>query len=109
MQGWGQVFNQVVLIVLLVIFNGNADRTAPPYTPKLAQLTFRVSFGIIAILHAWLAYHRFWHIKDADVEVRAAKKRLNTSGYDMQSLKLLNGHYWHRLIATAGGWFFNDL
>lgn len=109
MQGWGQVFNQVALMILLVIFNDGPDRTAPPYSEKTVQLTYRVSFGIIAILHAWLVYHRLYKIKDADAEVRKAKKRQNTSGYDMQSLKLINGHYWHRLVATAGGWFFNDL
>lgn len=109
MQGWGQVANQTTLMILLVIFNQNDDRTAPPYSLKTVQLTYRVSFGLITILHAWLAYHRFYHIKDADTEVQKAKKRQNTSGYDVQSLKLIGGHYWHRLVATAGGWFFNDL
>lgn len=36
----------------------NADRTAPPYLLKIVFLTYGVSFGLIAILHAWLAYHR---------------------------------------------------
>ena len=46
---------------------------------------------------------------DADKQVAHAKKRLNTSGYDAQSLNLVFGHYWHRLLATAGAWFCNDL
>jgi len=49
-----------------------------------------------------------YHIKDADTTVRQAKKRLNTSGYDVKSLRLIRNHYWHRLMATAIGWFAND-
>lgn len=30
----------------------------PTYSELAAQLTFRVSFGFIAILHAWLIYYR---------------------------------------------------
>ncbi|KAM0751247.1 MFS general substrate transporter [Meredithblackwellia eburnea MCA 4105] len=106
MQGWGQVFNQVILILLFVIFH--AGKTTAPYNEKFAQYTYRVSFGIVAILHTWLLYHRIYHIKDADTAVKKAKKRLNTSGYDRQSLNLIMGHYWHRLIASAIGWFAND-
>lgn len=56
MQGWGQVFNQVVLILCLIIFNSGSSQG--PYTPFLAQYTYRVSFGLIAILHLWLIYYR---------------------------------------------------
>lgn len=108
MQGWGQVFNQAVLMICLVIFHDGPNRTEPPYSVKTAQLTYRVSFGFIAILHAWLAYRRYYHIHDANVQLDKAKKRLNTSGYDVASLRLLCGHYWHRLLATAGGWFATD-
>lgn len=108
MQGWGQVANQVVLLILMVIFHDGPNRTAPPYTEKTGQLVYRVSFGFIAILHAWLAYYRFWRISDADEALRSHKKKLNTSGYDVASLKLIGGHYWHRLAATSGGWFMND-
>ncbi|KAL8280948.1 hypothetical protein RQP46_006627 [Phenoliferia psychrophenolica] len=106
MQGWGQVFNQVVLIILLVIFHHG--KTTPPFSEGVAQYTYRVSFGLIAILHLWLLYFRVYHVKDADAKVQQSKKRTNTSGYDAQSLNLVFGHYWHRLLATAGGWFCND-
>ncbi|SGY15002.1 BQ5605_C013g07201 [Microbotryum silenes-dioicae] len=107
MQGWGQVFNQALLMLLLFIFH--SGRTEPPYSEKAAQYTFRVSFGIIGLLHAWLAYFRYYHIKDADLIVQAAKKRSNVSGYDTVSLKLVCSHYWGRLIATAAGWFATDI
>lgn len=108
MQGWGQVANQCILLILMVIFHDGPDRVSPPYSEKVGQLVYRVSFGFIAILHAWLAYYRYWRITDADNEVRAQKKKLNTSGYDIASLKLIGGHYWHRLTATSGAWFMND-
>jgi H+/Cl- antiporter ClcA len=56
----------------------------------------------------YLAYLRFYKIKTSDEALKAAKKRLNTSGYDMVSLKHAGGHYWHRMVGTAGAWLCND-
>lgn len=56
-----QVFNQVVLIILLIIFN--SGHSHPPYTTLVAQYVYRVSFGLIAILHLWLIYYRVYKIK----------------------------------------------
>lgn len=123
MQGWGQgtfspllaspltllaVFNQVVLMILLVAFNGG---TEPPYSVKTAQLTYRVSFGIIAVLHAWLVWYRVFKVKYADAALQQTKKKQNTSGYDVHSLKLIGGHYWHRVrssfVTIASFWQLN--
>lgn len=48
--------------------------------------------------------------------MRAASKQLNTqkkkasvTGYDMESLKLTFQHFSPRVLATAGGWFANDV
>lgn len=110
MQGWGQFFNQVVLILLLLIFHGGNLRPGASgvYSATAVQWTFRVSFGIIAALTFYLAYYRYYKIKYADQGLADAKQRLNTSGYDINSLKLAIGHYWHRLIGTCFGWFAND-
>ncbi|KAI5475473.1 MFS phosphate transporter [Pseudohyphozyma bogoriensis] len=109
MQGWGQVFNQVILMVLLLIFSsGKQNPPAGGFTPLSVQLTYRVSFGLVGILHLWLVYYRVYRIHDADKALHAAKKKQNTTGYDVQSLRLVIGHYWHRLMATAVGWFAND-
>jgi MFS family permease len=105
MQGWGQFANQVVLILLLLIFHGSGD---PPYGTTSTQWVFRVQFGIIAFITLFLAYLRFYKMKYQDNVLRDSKKRLNTSGYDFKSLNLATGHYWHRLIGTAGAWFCND-
>jgi len=105
MQGWGQFANQVVLILLLLIFHSGGD---PPYGTTSTQWTFRVQFGIIAGVTLYLAYYRFYKMKYQDQALRDSKKRLNTSGYDIKSLKLATGHYWHRLLGTGGTWFCND-
>ncbi|SPO29326.1 related to inorganic phosphate transporter [Ustilago trichophora] len=106
MQGWGQLANQAVLIIGLLIFHGSLDA---PYSETSTQWTFRVQFGIIAVFTLYLAYIRFYRMKYAqDEALQQAKKRLNTSGYDVKSLKLSLSHYWHRLVGTAGGWFAND-
>ncbi|GAA5975570.1 hypothetical protein JCM11641_003537 [Rhodosporidiobolus odoratus] len=107
MQGWGQVFNQCILLILLMIFH--SGKTTPPFSPRTAQATFRVQFGLAVLVHIWLLYHRIYKVKDADKQLQVAKRKQNTSGYDMHSLKLLQSHYWGRLVATAGGWFANDV
>lgn len=106
MQGWGQFINQVLLILLLLIFN-NTLKT--PIKPTAAQYTFRVSFAFISAVTLFLAYYRYYKISyHSEDSLRDAKQRLNTSGYDLKSLKLAMGHYWHRLFAAAACWFFND-
>src|ERR1700712_4840403 len=52
MQGWGQFFNQVILIVLLLVFHHGQG--GPPYSERVAQWTFRVSFAIPAVGTLWL-------------------------------------------------------
>ncbi|ETS64420.1 hypothetical protein PaG_01274 [Moesziomyces aphidis] len=105
MQGWGQLANQGVLIIGLLIFHGSLNG---PYSETSTQWTFRVQFGIIAAFTLYLAYIRYYRMKYQDAALQTAKKRLNTSGYDLVSLKLSLHHYWHRLLGTAGGWFAND-
>ncbi|WVO14752.1 hypothetical protein L204_102390 [Cryptococcus depauperatus] len=107
MQGWGQLFNQAVLIILLLIFHHSAN---PPYSEVSAQWTFRVSFGIMAVMTLWLAYFRFYKKKYTSAALRRSKKnmRVNQSGYDIHSLKLVATHFSGRLIGTTTGWLFND-
>jgi MFS family permease len=56
MQGWGQFFNQSILIILLLIFHHGSGN--PPYSAVAAQWTFRVSFAIPAVGTLWLVYYR---------------------------------------------------
>ncbi|KAI0021571.1 major facilitator superfamily domain-containing protein [Xylariomycetidae sp. FL0641] len=107
MQGWGQFLNQVVLIVLLLIFN--RGRGEPPYSMTAAQYTFRLSFALPAIGTLWLTYYRAYRMKSAGKHLEKAKKKSNVTGYDVKSLKMTFGNFGGRIIATAGGWFCNDV
>jgi hypothetical protein len=106
MQGWGQMANQVILIILLLIFHSGAN---PPYSKVVAQWTYRVSFAIPAVGTLWLVYFRFYKMKSASKQLMIEKKKSNVTGYDVASLKLTFSYFGPRLIATAGAWFANDV
>ncbi|KAJ5888144.1 hypothetical protein N7495_008185 [Penicillium taxi] len=107
MQGWGQFANQALLILLLLIFHHGSG--APPISATVAQWTYRVSFAVPAVGTAWLIYYRAYHMKAASKQLDAQKKKASVTGYDTQSLKLTLKYFTPRLIATAGGWFANDV
>ncbi|MGN6937175.1 hypothetical protein ACTHTP_11255, partial [Neisseria sp. P0017.S001] len=86
MQGWGQFLNQVILILLLLIFHHGSGN--PPYSKVAAQWVYRVSFAIPAVGTLWLVYFRTYKMRSASKQLAAAKKKSNVTGYDMQSLKL---------------------
>lgn len=106
MQGWGQFFNQVILIIALLIFHGSG---LPPYSKQSVQWTYRVSFAIPAVGTLWLVYYRTYKMKFASRQLELAKKREHVTGYDVKSLKMTFTHFGPRLIATAGAWFCNDV
>lgn len=105
MQGWGQLFNQAVLIICLLITH---NTLAAPYSKTAVQWTFRIQFGVIILPTLYLAYLRYYKLAYTDTALKEAKQRSNTSGYDVRSLKLATGHYWHRIVGTALVWFAND-
>lgn len=107
MQGWGQFFNQVILIILLLCFHHGSGN--PPYSSVAAQWTYRISFAIPAVGTLWLVYYRTYHMKAASKQLAAAKKKASVTGYDVTSLKLAFTHFGFRIVATAGGWFANDV
>ncbi|KAK7951522.1 major facilitator superfamily domain-containing protein [Apiospora aurea] len=108
MQGWGQFFNQVILIVLLVIFNRGYGE-GPVYSQITAQWVFRLSFAIPAIGTLWLAYFRTYKMRSAGKQLEKAKKKANVTGYDAKSLKMTCSNFGGRLFATSAGWFCNDV
>ncbi|KAI9747587.1 MAG: hypothetical protein M4579_007434 [Chaenotheca gracillima] len=107
MQGWGQFWNQVILIVLLLIFHHGTGN--PPYSTVSAQWTYRVSFAIPAVGTLWLVYYRAYKMKSASKQLAISKRRVHVTGYDLKSLKLTLTHFGPRLFATAGAWFANDV
>lgn len=106
MQGWGQFFNQVILIIVLQISNKSGN---PPYSLLSAQITFRTSFAVTAIGTLWLIYYRIYKMPLASKQLNIAKKRAKVTGYDIQSLKLTFKYFTPRLIGTSGTWFCNDV
>lgn len=102
MQGWGQWFNQVILIICILCFNGNSGN--PPYTKTAAQWTYRVAFAIPAVGTLWLVYFRTYKMRSASKQLQVAKQKQSVTGYDVQSLKLTVKYFGPRVFATAIGW-----
>ncbi|ERS96106.1 uncharacterized protein SPSK_00725 [Sporothrix schenckii 1099-18] len=107
MQGWGQLINQGLLIVLLLVFHhGDGD---PPYGLSTVQWTFRLSFAFPAVGTLWLVYYRTYKMPNASRQLQLVKKRANVTGYDVNSLRTIFQHFGGRILATAGTWFCNDV
>lgn len=102
MQGWGQFFNQVIVLLCLLAFNGSAGN--PPYDKLTAQWVYRVAFAIPAAGTLWLVYYRVYKMRSASKQLVIAKRKQNVTGYDVQSLKLTFTFFGPRLFATASGW-----
>ncbi|KAF2718831.1 MFS general substrate transporter [Polychaeton citri CBS 116435] len=107
MQGWGQLFNQAILIIGLLVFHHGSGN--PPYSKKAAQWTYRISFAIPAAGTLWLVYYRIYKMRSASKQLQLAKKKSSVTGYDKESLRLTIRYFGTRLIATAGAWFCNDV
>lgn len=107
MQGWGQFFNQVLLILLLLIFHHGSGN--PPYSKISVQWTFRISFALPAVGTLWLVYYRTYKMRSASKQLQLQKKKSNVTGYDTQSLKMTFYHFGGRVLATAGAWYMNDV
>ncbi|KAH0543037.1 hypothetical protein FGG08_002645 [Glutinoglossum americanum] len=107
MQGWGQFFNQVILILSLIVFHHSSGN--PSYSLVSAQWTFRISFAIPAVGTLWLVYYRAFKMRAASRQLAIAKKKSKVTGYDTASLKLTFTYFGPRVLATAGAWFCNDV
>ncbi|KAK4153563.1 putative inorganic phosphate transporter 1-6 [Chaetomidium leptoderma] len=107
MQGWGQLVNQALLIILLLILHHGDGN--PPYGTTTVQWIWRLSFAIPAFGTLWLVYYRAYKMPHASRQLAAAKKKSNVTGYDVDSLRLTCNFFGGRLLATAGTWFCNDV
>ncbi|SPO07019.1 related to inorganic phosphate permease [Cephalotrichum gorgonifer] len=107
MQGWGQLINQGLLMILLLCFHHGSGN--PPYSAVAVQWTFRVSFALPAIGTLWLVYYRTYKMPHASRQLEVTKRKNNVTGYDVASLKIACRHFGGRLLATAGTWFCNDV
>lgn len=101
MQGWGQLLNQVALIVLMLIFNRSLH---PPYSEFATQAVFRITFALACVALVYFLYLRIFHLKGVDEPEDGSTDKKDYSA----TIKLLIGHYWHRLLATSLCWFCSD-
>lgn len=106
-QGWGQFFNQALLIILLLCFHHGSGN--PSYSAVAVQWTFRVSFAIPAIGTLWLVYYRTYKMPLSSKKRSQERKNKQVTGYDKKSLGLILSHFGSRLFATAAAWFANDI
>lgn len=101
MQGWGQLLNQLALIVLMLIFNKSLH---PPYSEFATQAVFRITFAFAVVALIYFLYLRITYLKGIDEPKDGTSEKSNYSA----TIKLLIGHYWHRLVATSLCWFCSD-
>jgi MFS family permease len=107
MQGWGQFFNQAILILLLLVFNGTGGN--PPYSKTATQWTYRIAFVFPALGTLFLVYYRAYRMPYPSRHLERAKRKHDVTGYDVESLKLCFSHFGPRMFATCGAWFANDV
>lgn len=101
MQGWGQLLNQLALIGLALIFNGSLH---PPYSEFATQAIFRITFAFAVLALIYFLYLRIFYLKGLD---KPEDDTPDKSSW-LATMKLLIGHYWHRLLATSLCWFCSD-
>lgn len=107
MQGWGQLLNQAILIICLLIFHHGSGKA--PYSKVSVQWTFRVSFAIPAVGTLWLLYFRTYKMPSISKALEQSKKNSHVTGYDVESLTKAMSIFGGRMLATCGCWFMNDV
>jgi len=107
MQGWGQLLNQAILIVCILMFHSGSAKA--PFSQSSVQWTFRVSFAVPAVGTLLLVYFRAYKMPSISPEAERTRKNKHITGYDAASLKLAMRHFGGRLLATTMSWFFNDV
>ena len=99
MQGWGQLLNQGLLCIFLIIFhNGDGE---PPYSAVAVQWTYRVVFAIPAVGTLWLVYYTTYKMPAASKQLVANKRKNKVTGYGNQSLRLAIRYFGPRLFALV--------
>jgi len=89
MQGWGQPCNQLVKIVVMLIFHHGGN---PPYGKTATQETFQVTFFTASLSIFYFLYLRVFKMDNLDHSLRSSRSRSNVTGYDSQGLRLAFNH-----------------
>lgn len=105
-QGLGNFVNVAVLLILMVCFDTYHPinhKKPVSYHAKRLEGVWRVSFALGSIPLLFMIYYRVFRLRESAVWVK--RTGANSRAADMG---LLFKWYWHRLVATAGGWFLWD-
>lgn len=113
-QGWGNFANTLVITLLLLMQGATGD-----LTPSQAELTWRLQFGVGAVICAAVTLYRWLYLEESEVwaaEHAGVQKEL-LEEHDPAAMAgrrswrehwLVFKHYWPRLFVTCFGWIAND-
>ncbi|PRW58781.1 proton phosphate symporter [Chlorella sorokiniana] len=109
-QGWGNLSNTLCIILLLAM----QGATGAEVTPKQAEITWRVQFGVgtavclglTAFRWTLLQESKVWSAERHDVAEHLPHKGLRTAS--RRHYLLLLRHFWPRLLVTSTAWMLND-
>ncbi|PSC68539.1 proton phosphate symporter [Micractinium conductrix] len=113
-QGWGNFVNSLVILLLLAMVGATGD-----VTPYQAEVTWRVQFGVGAVICFCVMLYRWVYLEESEVwkaEHKGVQKELMAE-HDKAAMAgrrswreqwVVLKHYWPRLLMTSLGWAAND-
>ncbi|KAL4429622.1 hypothetical protein ABPG77_008671 [Micractinium sp. CCAP 211/92] len=113
-QGWGNFVNTLVILLLLAMQGATGDLTS-----RQAELTWRLQFGVGAVICACVTAYRWLYLEESEVwqaehkgvqeELAAGNEEAEVSGRGFwhEHWTVLR-FYWPRLLVTCLGWVAND-
>lgn len=107
MQGWGNWFNTMVLVVLLACFHENKA----PYQTSHLNDVWRISYAIGLVPIITMLMWRIFFLRESAVWVgkrRALKATGVNSRLSLIKFWMWVKLYWHRQLGTALSWFVWD-
>lgn len=123
MQGIAAVVNSAVILILLAAFgqtgrtrssgsssnsnnNNNSSSTSSAdnngYNNHYLDIIWRLQYAVTIIPLTFLIWYRYKHVQDSAAWKLTKARADGNRGVFFR-------YYWHRLVGTAGGWFFWDL
>ena len=107
-QGWGNLANTLVIIILLAIQGATGTVSSSE-----ATITWRMQFVIGTVIVAAVTLYRWIYLEESKVwetERKLADKKLEADHVGSWKLYyVIFKRYWSRLFVTSGAWVLNDL
>ncbi|KAK9821919.1 hypothetical protein WJX81_006266 [Elliptochloris bilobata] len=103
MQGWGNLVNTAVICALLALFGQTGG--AGGYQAGALAAVWRLSFAVGLVPLVGMLAYRIAYVKESEMWSRTDRP----SEEVWRERAALVTHFWHRLLGTAGAWFFWDV